>query len=62
MKHPALPSSQAAAVWEAEEEGGREGLRWAGRQKLPLNWTSVWRAKEVICMASGDWLRSEGWV
>lgn len=22
MKHPALPSSQAAAVWEAEEEGG----------------------------------------
>lgn len=57
-----FPSSCCSVGGRGGRGKGREGPRWAGLQKLPLNWTLVWRAKEVICMASGDWLKSGGWV
>lgn len=64
MRHPALPSSPAAARAGAEEGGDVEGRKETRtrRQEQPLRPTRVWRTEEVICMAPGDWMMAGGWV
>lgn len=60
MKHPALPSSLAAALAQqrrerVESEGWKRG---GGAVRADL----VWRTEEEICMAPGYWLGAGGWV
>lgn len=62
MKHPALPSSLAAALAQqrrerVESEGWKRG-GGGGAVRADL----VWRTEEGICMAPGYWLGAGGWV